>query len=190
MDDFAKAFANLDNSVKDNKAVQVQRNKRRHISKSDLMNQVMQKWDLPQKYLDFLEENQGSGSYYDGGDNEIIIVNTLHVYGASVLLSRQNGYSFKNEVWGATSGEKIGDWPDYLVVIGDDGADPYVIDLSQSSGVDAPILHAFHGEGEWDFNVVTSSFTEFLKMLEEDETIEKLSKDEVEEIEASEKVNF
>jgi hypothetical protein len=43
------------------------------------------------------------------------------------------------------SGEPIEDWSDEWVVVADEGGDPFIFD--RHSGV---ILHAFHGEGEWD----------------------------------------
>ena len=52
-----------------------------------------------------------------------------------------------------------------MVVVADDNADPYTIDLSRSSGVDAPVTTAMHGMGEWAFDDVAPSFCIFLEQL-------------------------
>lgn len=72
----------------------------------------------------------------------------------------QEGYSYN-----PIKKKPIDTWPKDYVVIADDGADPYVLDLSQSDGPDAPVLFSYHGEKEWDFQEYAPLFTEFLKML-------------------------
>jgi hypothetical protein len=47
--------------------------------------------------------------------------------------------------WNGLSGEPIEDWPDDWPVIADEGGDPFI--FVRSSGV---VLHAHHGEGDWD----------------------------------------
>jgi hypothetical protein len=47
--------------------------------------------------------------------------------------------------WNGLSGEPIHDWPDDWLVVADEGGDPFI--FSRSSGA---VLHAYHGEGEWD----------------------------------------
>jgi hypothetical protein len=47
--------------------------------------------------------------------------------------------------WNGLSGQPIEDWPDDWLVVADEGGDPFI--FARSSGV---ILHAYHGEGEWD----------------------------------------
>ena len=47
--------------------------------------------------------------------------------------------------WNGLSGKPIDDWPDEWLVVADEGGDPFIFD--RSSGV---VLHAYHGEGEWD----------------------------------------
>lgn len=44
-------------------------------------------------------------------------------------------------------------------------SDPYVMDLSQSDGTDAPVLTAMHGTGAWNFSEVANSFEDFLITL-------------------------
>jgi len=52
----------------------------------------------------------------------------------------QSGYR-----WNGLSCEPIGDWNDDWLVVADEGGDPFIFD--RSSGA---VLHAYHGEGEWD----------------------------------------
>jgi hypothetical protein len=47
--------------------------------------------------------------------------------------------------WNGLSGEPIEDWADDWLVVADEGGDPFI--FARSSGV---VLHAYHGEGEWD----------------------------------------
>jgi hypothetical protein len=47
--------------------------------------------------------------------------------------------------WNGLTGERIEDWNDDWLVVADEGGDPFI--FARSSGV---ILHAYHGEGEWD----------------------------------------
>lgn len=87
--------------------------------------------------------------------------NGFTLYGASELIDMQAGYSYN-----AFTKEEANDWPKNYIVIADHGADPFVLDLSRSDGEDAPVLFAFHGEGEWDFTEVFSSFSKFLKLIQ------------------------
>jgi hypothetical protein len=47
--------------------------------------------------------------------------------------------------WNGLSGEPINDWPDDWLVVADEGGDPFIFVRSS-----AAVLHAYHGEGEWD----------------------------------------
>jgi hypothetical protein len=47
--------------------------------------------------------------------------------------------------WNGLSGEPISDWNDDWLVVADEGGDPFI--FVQTSG---KVLHAYHGEGEWD----------------------------------------
>jgi hypothetical protein len=114
---------------------------------------IKEKWNLPNNYLNFLNKFNPRGKDVEGEK----FVNLLHVYGFSELIKNQDGYSY-NPITKKT----IEDWPKDYVVIADDGADPYVLDLSKSDGIDAPVLFALHGEGEWNFTPFASSFKEFL----------------------------
>jgi hypothetical protein len=62
---------------------------------------------------------------------------------------------------------RLDEWPHHLVVIGTDGGDPYVLDLSRADADDAPVLKARHGQGSWGFHPVAVSFKEFIKLVVE-----------------------
>src|SRR5262249_8604251 len=47
--------------------------------------------------------------------------------------------------WNGLSGQRIKHWPDDGLVAADEGGDPFI--FARSSGM---VLHAYHGEGEWD----------------------------------------
>lgn len=47
--------------------------------------------------------------------------------------------------WKGLGGELIEDWNDDWLVIADEGGDPFIFSRSTEA-----ILHAYHGEGEWD----------------------------------------
>lgn len=173
MNEFAQAFAQVDSKFVARKK-QVKKPLNKYIGDSEQIKNIFKTWDLPQNYVKYLEKNLGEGKYFEGGVDEIIIAGTLHIYGAAAILPHQNGYSFKNK-WGETTGEKIEDWPDNFLVIADDDADPYVLDLSHSNGVDAPILHAYHGQDDWDFDEIAESFEKFIQILESDPAIQEIS---------------
>ncbi len=47
--------------------------------------------------------------------------------------------------WNGLSGELIEDWNDDWLVVADEGGNPFI--FSRTSGL---VLHAYHGEGEWN----------------------------------------
>ena len=53
--------------------------------------------------------------------------------------------------WNGLTGEPIEDWNDDWLVVADEGGDPFI--FARSSGV---ILHAYHGEGEWEAGEIFS----------------------------------
>jgi len=58
----------------------------------------------------------------------------------SDLYEYQSGYRFEDP-----DSEPFEDWPDEWLVVADQGADPFILDRNLGE-----ILHAYHGEGEWD----------------------------------------
>ena len=134
-------------------------------SQSDLAA-IQARWTLPSMYSEFLRNfsplrvNVVSRRYYQG----------LDLFGASELLAAQHGYSFN-----PLTGERIDDWPPEYLVIGNHAGDPFVLDLSHPSTVDAPVLTAGHDdppmltaghlESGWNFARETPSFLTFLERL-------------------------
>jgi hypothetical protein len=121
------------------------------------LQRIKERWRLPSVYLDFL--TRFSPLRVIIGDSDIF-VQDFFLFGAADLLAGQDGYSESSILK-----RRLEEWPAHLVVIGSDGGDPYVLDLSRINGEDAPVLTAWHGQGSWDFHPVADSFVEFLKML-------------------------
>lgn len=125
-------------------------------SLEEIFEKIKEKWNLPKVYLEFLVKHPKKSKQI----RDERFANWLELYGASELIKRQEGYSYN-----PIDKKPIEDWPKNYVVIADDGADPYVLDLSKSDGEDAPILFAYHGEGKWDFHEYSPSFAKFVKSL-------------------------
>ncbi|HVI47918.1 MAG TPA: SMI1/KNR4 family protein [Chitinophaga sp.] len=120
------------------------------------MQQIAARWTLPENYLLFLKNFSPLRAFIAGGD----FAEGLSLYGAHDLIARQAGYSYN-----PVSNAVISDWPPHLVVIADDGADPYCLDLSAMSDGDAPVLYSRHGEGHWEFHRYAGNFLDFLHKL-------------------------
>ncbi|XZE35661.1 SMI1/KNR4 family protein [Pirellulaceae bacterium SH501] len=117
---------------------------------------ALELWKLPKIYIDFHRKYSPLNFLVEGrGFSE-----GLRLYGASELISRQDGYAFR-----ATPTRPIKGWPKDYVVIADMSGDPYVLDISKTTGNDAPILKARHGEGVWEFRLVHKTFLAFLGHL-------------------------
>jgi len=148
-----------------NKKLEAQRTKNQDLSnptnwliiaeEADIVN-IEKKWKLPENYLFFLKNYSplkvfiDNKKYYQG----------LHLYGASELIKRQEGYSFN-----PVSNQTVDEWPKNFIVIADAGADPYCIDMNQIKENDAPIYTSIHGSGEWEFERYAGSFLAFLKEI-------------------------
>lgn len=124
-------------------------------SPEDIKN-VKNRWNLPAVYLDFLQRFSPiqvtieSRRFY----------NHFQLFGAGELIQAQDGYSFN-----PIEQKPIDDWPAHLVVIASHGGDPFVLDLSESDGNDAPVATAQHGVGVWEFSNESDSFRHFLEGL-------------------------
>ena len=119
---------------------------------------VRERWKkLPERYVDFLTRFSPL--------NVTIVkearrfANEIRLFGASELIEAQIGYA------NAANGKPFRTWPAGHVVIATSGADPYVLDLSESDGEEAPVLTAEHGSGRWEFEPVAGSFEKFLRNL-------------------------
>lgn len=122
---------------------------------NDLLT-IDQRWALPEHYRRFLACASPLRVEVEGED----FSQGVHLYGAHELLKAQHGYS-----WNPVEQAVIADWPAHYVVIADAGADPFCLDLSQANGHDAPVLHAMHGTGSWDFEPYSASLVDFIDEL-------------------------
>jgi len=102
---------------------------------SDKLLEIKTRWNLPKAYIEYLERHENDEFHQD-----------LRLYGHANLIKNQDGYSYN-----PVAQKVIESWPKDYVVIADVDADPYVLDLGNSDGSDAPVLFAYHGEGEWSF---------------------------------------
>jgi hypothetical protein len=120
------------------------------------LEKIRKSWKLPPVYMDFLTRFSPMGVVIEGKQ----FVNGLTLFGAAELIPGQDGYSESSALKKSLDG-----WPEHLLVIGVDGGDPYVLDLSDSRGEDAPVLTAMHGAGKWSFRPVADSFLHFIESL-------------------------
>jgi hypothetical protein len=118
--------------------------------------QIEAKWTLPEKYLLFLKYFSPLRLHIDNKK----FVNGLSLYGARNLIESQVGYSLNSN-----NKSQIANWPENFLVIGDDGGDPFCIDLGNISNGDSPIYTSMHGQGTWKFELFNDSFINFLKGL-------------------------
>jgi hypothetical protein len=77
--------------------------------------------------------------------------NPIYLYQTRDISSRLEGYN-----WDPMTLEKIDDWLPAWFLIGDEGADPIMVDLSVQGG-SCPVFQALHGIGSWDFFPVAHS---------------------------------
>lgn len=124
-------------------------------NETDILN-ITKKWKLPENYLLFLKNYSPIQVFIDNKN----YFQGLHLYGASELIKRQEGYSFN-----PVTNFKIDEWPTNFVVVADAGADPYCIDIHQINENDAPIYTSIHGSGDWEFELYADSFLTFLKEI-------------------------
>lgn len=123
---------------------------------SAVIEEIQQRWNLPQFYLEYLRAHPKSQSV-EIEDEESLERVEITIYGANDLIRCQDGYSY-NPV------EKcnIEDWDENYIVIADAEADPFCLDISAGN---SPVYFAMHGMDEWDFDVYSKSFREFLERL-------------------------
>jgi hypothetical protein len=121
----------------------------------DIIGAIEKHFRLPANYLEFLGRFSPLNVVLEGRR-----FSGLQLYGATDLVSGQLGYSTD-----ALTNQPVADWPGSMIVVGNDGGDPYTLDLSRASVADAPICSAPHGSGSWKFKDVAPSFVDFLERL-------------------------
>jgi hypothetical protein len=81
--------------------------------------------------------------------------NPLCLYGLGRLSARQPGYS-----WDPTTETPLDGWPASFFLLGDEGADPVLLDLDEP---ELGIQKLWHGEGDWETgNTVADTLGQFL----------------------------
>jgi cell wall assembly regulator SMI1 len=80
--------------------------------------------------------------------------NPIELYSTAQLGPRQIGYSH------TISGEVIEGWSTSWLLVADEGADPFVIDLDPDAG--AKVSRALHGMGDWEFHPEADSMGQFV----------------------------
>lgn len=85
--------------------------------------------------------------------------NPIDLYSPRNMSSRPEGYN-----WNPITAEKIDDWLPTWFLIGDEGADPIIVDLTNPDG-SCPVLQAIHGTGSWDFSLVAPSIPLYLVLV-------------------------
>lgn len=118
------------------------------------MVQINARWTLPAQYQRFLADFSPIRVVIEGEQH----AQGLNLYGAAELIKAQHGYA-----WNPVAQASIADWPASFLVIADEGADPYCLDLAAISDGDAPIYTAGHGAGAWHFERHADSFIAFLQ---------------------------
>ena len=121
------------------------------VPEKQVISEIKARWQLPAVYLTFLERfSPASDAFLKG----------INLYGANTLIKHQCGYAFSSP-----EEERFPNWKAHWLVIADQDADPYILDLSKSDGNDAPIYKAPHGVGQWKWRKVAGSFLAFLERL-------------------------
>ncbi|MDO7844730.1 hypothetical protein Q5H92_00055 [Hymenobacter sp. M29] len=81
--------------------------------------------------------------------------NPLSLYGLDRLGVRQDGYN-----WNSVTNEPIADWPAGFFMLGDEGADPVLLDLDHP---ERGIQKLRHGTGDWETgDTVADTIGQFL----------------------------
>jgi hypothetical protein len=85
--------------------------------------------------------------------------NPLEIYGYRELSTHLPGYS-ENSI----TDEPIVSWSPGWLLIGDEGADPVIVDLNgvEENAPYFPVWQAWHGTGSWDFEPIADSLPQFL----------------------------
>lgn len=121
------------------------------VTDSQIMEKIQLEWQLPTLYLEFLKrfsplkatiENR---RFYNGGLD--------FISAKDIITSQKDYHEFYKELYG---------WHKDLVVIADHALDVFVMDLHQSTGVDAPIYVAYHDSKINKLKLESPSFLAFL----------------------------
>ena len=80
--------------------------------------------------------------------------NPIDLYGIARLGHQQDGYNFNS-----VTQQMLPDWPDHWFMLGDEGADPIIVDLNE----DGAVAQLEHGAGNWETGTeMAASIGQFL----------------------------
>lgn len=85
--------------------------------------------------------------------------NQISLYNPKNISSRLDGYS-----WNPVTSQKIDDWLPTWFLIGDQGADPIIVDLAIQSR-SCPVFQSVHGVGIWDYSLVAHSIPLYMVLV-------------------------
>lgn len=81
--------------------------------------------------------------------------NPIYLYQPKNISPRLDGYN-----WNSVTSEKIDDWLPTWILVGDEGADPIIVDVTVCSVFQAP-----HGTGTWGFSLVSHSIPLYMVLI-------------------------
>ncbi len=86
----------------------------------------------------------------------------IAVYSSSGLSSKADGYN-----WNPLTQEALNGWSADWVLVGDQGGDPIIIDLTTCAQLNdpCPVLQAPHGAGKWSFQQLAPSLPTFAVLV-------------------------
>ena len=85
--------------------------------------------------------------------------NPIDLYNPQSISSRLEGYN-----WNPVTSEEIEGWLPTWFLIGDEGADPVIVDITVQDK-SCPVLQAIHGTGSWDFSLISYSIPLFMVLI-------------------------
>jgi len=106
--------------------------------------------DLPEELTEYIQYFAPSDDFYFD-----TVGNPMLLYSVQNLKKLQEGYNYN-----AMEQKPIEGWPENFFMLGDEGADPVVIDLSSGK---TTLTKLMHGAGSWDYgDVVADDIGQFL----------------------------
>ncbi len=83
----------------------------------------------------------------------------IYLYQPRGISAQLEGYN-----WNPITSEKIDGWLPTWFLIGDEGADPIMVDLARQGGT-CPVFQAIHGTGAWNFSLVSHSIPLYMVLV-------------------------
>jgi SMI1/KNR4 family protein SUKH-1 len=87
------------------------------------------------------------------------IGNPVCLYKPQKISSQMEGYN-----WNPMTSEEIEGWLPSWFLIGDEGADPIMVDLTIHD-TSSPVFQALHGTGMWDFSFISHSIPLYMVLV-------------------------